>query len=142
MGRFTWGCVNYDQNLKLRSRKPNIFFIFLFFIFLYTDQHLLWHEYTNDFKRKTTWKSEVNWQLELISSGDRSKMWQRKMGPDIRQLFVWYHVWRKKWELEPFLAQIVACVFEKKKFYSCYKRSIPCDTTIKQKNNKFRNETK
>ena len=64
------------------------------------------------------------------------------MGPDIRQLFVWYHVWRKKWELEPFLAQIVACVFEKKKFYSCYKRSIPCDTTIKQKNNKFRNETK
>ena len=39
------------------------------------------------------------------------------------------HRWRVK-SYVACLAQIVACVFEKKKFYSCYKRSIPCDTTI------------
>ena len=77
LGRFIRGSFNYENNLKPHSGdrrlKGNPVFIAAFKEIKCTDQRLLWHEYIEN-KKETTWKSELNWQLQLMSSGDRGKM--------------------------------------------------------------------
>ena len=60
LGRFIWGCLNYENNLKPHSRLKDIQFFFLC-----GDQNLLWHNYIKDEKENYSKKG-----TELAATAD------------------------------------------------------------------------
>ena len=59
LGRFIWGCLNYENNLKPHSRLKDIQF------FLCGDQNLLWHKYIKNEKENYSKK-----RTELAATAD------------------------------------------------------------------------
>ena len=65
LGRFIWGCLNGENNMKPHSRLKDIHFFFLC-----GDQNLLWHNYIKNEKEKllekAVWIGSYSWYLRPI----------------------------------------------------------------------------